>query len=85
MNYEGLKGKNDYSVTVFFDGKKRLFTEYVHNIYSYTQWLKKQSIEWNYILVYIRRTRGVLCYYKNGDFLHKFPDYEIKGRVKQGW
>lgn len=83
--YEGLKDKNDYSVTVYLQGRKRLFTEYVHTIYSYTQWLHKKGVEWDYILVYVRRTRKVLCYYKNGDYLHSKPDFSIRGRIKQGW
>jgi hypothetical protein len=84
-SYEGLKGKNDYSVTVYVNGEKRLFTEYVHSIVSYYYWLKKNSIQWDYILIYVRRTRAILCFYKNGDHLHAFPDFEIKGRIKQGW
>lgn len=83
--YEGLKDKNDYSVTVFLNGEKRLFTEYVHSIYSYSEWLKRQSIQWDYILVYVRRTRAILCYYKNGDYLHSKPDFGTRGRVKAGW
>lgn len=83
--YEGLKDKNDYSVTVFLGREKRLFTEYVHSIYSYSHWLKKQSITWDYLLVYVRRTRKILCYYKNGDFLHSNPDFQIRGRIKTGW
>jgi hypothetical protein len=80
-----FKKKNDYSVTVFQDGEKRLFTEYVHTIYSYSSWLQKQSIEWDYLLVYVRRSRKVLCFYKKGDFLDPFPNYNTRGRIKQGW
>lgn len=83
--YEGLKGDNDYSITLYVGKQKRLFTEYVHSIYSYSLWLKKQSISWDYMLVYVRRSRKVLCYYKNGDYLHSFPDFQIRGRIKQGW
>lgn len=80
-----FKKKNDYSVTVFHGGEKRLFTEYVHNIYTYSLWLHKQSIEWDYILVYVRRSRNILCYYQKGDFLDGFPNYNTKGRVKPNW
>jgi hypothetical protein len=80
-----FKKKNDYSVFVFLNGEKRLFTEYVHNIYTYSQWLQKQNIIWDYLLVYIRRNRQILCYYKNGDFLDMHPSFENRGRVKQGW
>jgi hypothetical protein len=83
--FEGLKGKNDYSVTVYQGNNKRLFTEYVHSIYAYSQWLNKQSIQWDYIIVHVRRTRKILCYYKFGDFLHSAPDFEIKGRTKNNW
>lgn len=80
-----FKKKNDYSITVFENGEKRLFTEYVHSIYAYSQWLQKQSITWDYILVYVRRSRSVLCYYQNGDFLDSYPTFEKRGRVKIGW
>lgn len=80
-----FKKKNDYSITVFLNGEKRLFTQYVHSIYSYTQWLQKQSIEWDYILVYVRRSRVVLCYYERNDFIHPFPNFQLRGRTKQGW
>lgn len=80
-----FKKKNDYSVTVFQNGEKRLFTEYVHSIYAYSQWLQKQSIDWDYILVYVRRSRNILCYYQNGDFLDSYPNYNQRGRIKQGW
>lgn len=80
-----FKNKNDYSVTVFLDGKKRLFTEYVHSIYAYTHWLQNQSITWDYILVYVRRSRAVLCYYQNGDFIDSKPNYNKRGRTKEGW
>ena len=80
-----FKKKNDYSVTVFENGEKRLFTEYVHSIYAYSQWLQKQSITWDYILIYVRRSRNILCYYQNGDFLDPYPNYQSRGRVKQGW
>lgn len=83
--YNGLKGKNDYSVTVFQGSTKRLFTEYVHSIIYYHYWLKKQSISYDYLLVYVRRTREVLCYYKNGDSLDAFPDFHQRGRIKTGW
>ncbi|PWA08976.1 hypothetical protein [Flavobacterium laiguense] len=82
---EIFKKKNDYSVTVFLNGEKRLFTEYVHTIYNYSQWLQKQSIAWDYLLVYVRRNRQILCFYENGDFLHAYPTFENRGRVKQGW
>jgi hypothetical protein len=80
-----LKNKNDYSVQVYFNRNKRLFTEYVHSLYQYVQWLQKKGIQWDYILVYVRRSRNILCYYKNGDFIHSKPNYNIRGRTKQGW
>lgn len=80
-----FKNKNDYSVTVYNDGEKRLFTEYVHSIYAYTQWLHKQSITWDYILVFVRRSRNILCYYRNGDFIDSKPNYLKRGRIKQNW
>ena len=82
---DDFKNKNDYSVTVFKDREKRLFTEYVHSIYSYTHWLQKQGIQWDYILVYVRRTRQVLCYYEYGDYIDNKPNFRIRGRVKNGW
>lgn len=82
---EDFKKKNDYSVTVFLNKEKRLFTEYVHSIYAYSQWLDKQTIDWDYLLVYVRRTRAILCYYKKGDFLDSYPTYQSRGRVKAGW
>jgi hypothetical protein len=82
---EDFKKKNDYSVTVYQNQEKRLFTEYVHNIYAYGQWLQKQSIAWDYLLVYVRRTRQILCYYKNGDFLDSYPTFQSRGRVKNNW
>lgn len=80
-----FKNKNDYSVTVYYNQEKRLFTEYVNSIYQYTEWLKKQSIQWEYILVYVRRSRAVLCYYKNGDFIDSKPNFSTRGRIKSGW
>lgn len=80
-----FNNKNDYSVQVYLNNEKRLFTEYVHSIYAYTQWLNKQGIIWDYILVYVRRTRAVLCYYKNGDFIDSKPNFITRGRIKQGW
>jgi hypothetical protein len=80
-----FQNKNDYSVYVFYEGKKKLFTEYVHNIYSYSQWLYKHKIDWHYLLVYVRRSRQVLCYYKNGDFINAKPTFESRGRVKNDW
>lgn len=77
--------KNDYSVTVYYNNEKRLFTFYVHSIYSYVQWLHRQGIDWHYILVYVRRSRQVLCYYKNGDYIHSKPNFEMRGRIKSGW
>ncbi|MBZ4040984.1 hypothetical protein [Flavobacterium hibisci] len=82
---DAFKNKNDYSVTVYYNNQKRLFTEYVNSVYQYTDWLKKQSITWDYILVYVRRTREVLCYYKNGDFIDSKPNFTTRGRIKQGW
>lgn len=84
-NHVGFHGKNDYSVTVYLNHEKRLFSEYVHSIISYHYWLKKQSINYDYLLVYVRRTREVLCYYQNGDNLDAFPDFEKRGRTKNGW
>lgn len=81
----GFSNKNDYSVQVYLNNEKRLFTEYVHSIYAYTHWLKKQSISWDYLLVYVRRTRAVLCYYKNGDYIDSKPNFNTRGRTKQGW
>lgn len=78
-------GKNDYSITVFHNRQKRLFEEYVHSIYAYSAWLQKNNIDWDYILVYVRRSREVLCYYKNGDFLHQYPNFEVRGRIKNDW
>ncbi|POS01579.1 hypothetical protein Q361_10939 [Flavobacterium croceum DSM 17960] len=80
-----FKNKNDYSVTVFKDREKRLFTEYVHSIYAYVTWLKNQKIDWDYILVYVRRSRLPLCYYQNGDFIDSKPNYQTRGRVKPNW
>ena len=80
-----FKNKNDYSVTVYYNQEKRLFTEYVNSIYQYTEWLKKQSIQWEYILVYVRRSRAILCYYKNGDFIDSKPNFSTRGRIKSGW
>lgn len=82
---EDFKNKNDYSVTVYHNQEKRLFSEYVHSLYAYTQWLNKQSITWDYIFVYVRRTRAVLCYYKNGDFIDSKPNFTKRGRIKTGW
>lgn len=82
---EDFKNKNDYSVTVYHNNEKRLFTEYVHSIYQYTHWLKRQSVQWDYILVYVRRTRAVLCYYKFGDFIDAKPNFSTRGRTKTGW
>jgi hypothetical protein len=82
---EGLKDKNDYSITVYQGTHKRLFQEYVQNIYTYSLWLKKQGIQWDYLLVYVRRTRQILCYYKNGDHLHGYPNFEVRGRIKENW
>jgi len=80
-----FKNKNDYSVTVYLNKEKRLFSEYVNSVFSYTQWLQKQSIAWDYILVYVRRSRAILCYYKNGDFIDSKPNFTVRGRTKQGW
>jgi len=80
-----FKNKNDYSVTVFLNKEKRLFSEYVNSVFSYTQWLDKQAITWDYILVYVRRSRAVLCYYRNGDFIDSKPNFTTRGRTKQGW
>lgn len=80
-----FKNKNDYSITVYWNNQKRLFQEFVHSPYAFTQWLEKQSIQWDYILVYVRRTRAVLCYYKNGDFIDSKPNFTTRGRIKQGW
>jgi hypothetical protein len=82
---EEFKNKNDYSVQVYLNSEKRLFTEYVHSIYAYTQWLNKQGVFWDYLLVYVRRSRAVLCYYKNGDFIDSKPNFSRRGRIKQGW
>ena len=80
-----FKNKNDYSVTVFLNNEKRLFSEYVNSVFSYTQWLDKQSINWDYILIYVRRSRAVLCYYRKGDFIDSKPNFVTRGRTKQGW
>lgn len=80
-----FKNKNDYSVQVYFNRNKRLFTEYVHSIYSYSQWLQNQGIEWDYILIYVRRSRNVLCYYKKGEYIHSKPNYNNRGNIKNGW
>ena len=80
-----FKNKNDYSVTVYHNQEKRLFAEYVNSVYKYTEWLKTKSIQWDYILVYVRRSRAVLCYYKNGDFIDSKPNFSTRGRIKQGW
>ena len=82
---DAFKNKNDYSVTVYFNNNKVLFTEYVQSIYTYVNWLKKSNINWSYILVYVRRTRQVLCYYKNGDFIHNKPTFTSRGHIKNGW
>ena len=80
-----LKGKNDYSVYVYKDGYKRLFTEYVHSIYKYVQWLKVKGIDWDYVLVFCRRDRQIICYYKNGYFIDNYPDELKHGRRKSNW
>ena len=80
-----FKNKNDYSVTVYHNKEKRLFTEYVHSVYAYTQWLDNKAVPWDYILVYVRRSRAVLCYYKKGDFVDSKPNFSTRGRIKQGW
>lgn len=80
-----LKGKNDYSCTVYLGGQKRLFTEFVQDIYKYAQWLKRNAIDWDYILVFCRRDRQIICYYKNGDYLDPFPDELKHGRRKPNW
>lgn len=80
-----FNNKNDYSIQVYTNREKRVFTEYVHSIYAYTQWLNKKGILWDYILVYVRRSRNILCYYKNGDFIHSKPNYSMRGRIKQNW
>lgn len=80
-----FKNKNDYSVTVYLNSEKRLFQEFVHSPYALTQWLAKKAIQWDYILVYVRRSRAVLCYYKNGDFIDSKPNFITRGRIKQGW
>ncbi|WP_281638414.1 hypothetical protein [Flavobacterium marginilacus] len=82
---EDFKKKNDYSVTVYLNKEKRLFTEFVHSVYNYTKWLEQKSIEWDYILIYVRRSRQVLCYYKKGDLIDMFPNFTTRGRVKTGW
>jgi hypothetical protein len=80
-----FKNKNDYSVTVYFNSEKRLFTEFVHSIYAYSQWLNKQNISWSYLLVYVRRTRTILCYYRNGDFIDSKPNFLKRGSTKLNW
>jgi hypothetical protein len=82
---DDLKNKNDYSVQVYHNRNKRLFTEFVHSIYAYTQWLQKQGIDWDYILIYVRRSRNVLCYFKKGDYIISKPNYSSRGRIKNGW
>lgn len=78
-----FNNKNDYSITVYNGKDKRLFTEYVHNVFKYSQWLETKSIQWTYLLVYVRRSRAILCYYKNGDFIHAKPTPERCGRIKK--
>lgn len=80
-----FKNKNDYSITVYHNNQKVLFTEYVHSVYTYVNWLKKCSVQWSYILVYVRRTRQILCYYKNGDYIHNKPTFASRGNIKNGW
>lgn len=80
-----LKDKNDYSVYVYKDGQKRLFSEFVHDIYKYSLWLKRNGIMWDYLLVFCRRDRQIMCYYKNGDYLHAKPDSGNMGRRKSNW
>lgn len=84
-DFEGMQGKNDYSITVYLGGEKRLFTLYVHSITYYSYWLKTKGINWDYLLVYVRRTRKILCYYKYGDSLDRFPNFKERGRTKSGW
>lgn len=80
-----LKDKNDYSITVYHNHTRRLFREYVHNVLSYVNYLKANSIEWDYIVVYCRRDRQPICYYKNGDYIHQKPDEIYYGRKKPTW
>jgi hypothetical protein len=80
-----FKRKNDYSVTVFFNGEKRLFTEYVHNMFNYKKWLIMKGISFDYLLVYVRRSRVPLCYYSFEDFIEPFPDFSRRGQFKKGW
>lgn len=80
-----FKNKNDYSVTVYYKREKVLFTEFVHSIYSYASWLRNKNIKFDYILVYVRRTRQPLCYYSENDYIHSKPNYQSRGRIKPGW
>lgn len=80
-----FKNKNDYSVTFFNQRKKVLFLEYVHNVLKASQWANSKGIQWDYILIHVRRSRSVLCFYKNGDYIHAKPNFINRGRIKNGW
>lgn len=74
-----------YHVYVYHNRQKRLFQANVDNILRYARYLDKQKIIWDYILIFNKRTRQPLCFYKYGDFIHPKPTPINRGRIKQGW
>ena len=80
-----FKNKNDYTIRAYFKGSQTLKLDFVHNVYNCAQWLDKNQIQWDYILVLIRRSQIPLCYYKKGDYIHAKPKFNMRGRFKPNW
>lgn len=67
-----MDNKNDYSVTVYKFKDRMLYTKYVHNMYTYVQWLQKNNIEWTYLNIYERRTQK---------FISRFWKFDEQGNT----
>jgi len=64
-----LKKKNDYSVVVFFPDIPPKKWQYVHSLYSMSNFLKNKFPSWLYMNVYNRRTGVYMKRFYNGDFV----------------
>lgn len=72
-----FRNKNDYSVIIFFEDKEKkpFKMEFVHSLYSLTQWLSKSPKfnDWHYINVYVRRSGRYINRYYKGNFIPNKP------------
>jgi hypothetical protein len=70
-----FQNKNDYSVKVYVHKPSYKYAintmnmEYVHSIYKLSLWVK----EWDYFVIFSRRTKQYICIVRRGDYVPNKP------------